>query len=181
MAESVQILILDESLHVPAAELSRLLGISDTVTNRLARSGVFSRIQDPRNKKAYLYPLVDCVRSFSQLQRSEREKAQTDFLSEKSKTQAAIRAKAELAMERSRGDLIPREEFLSTFGRAVRSYQQKMSTFASRVIERLSHTSERASQLAILEAESADALDSLADILARASANGHSQEKRKAW
>jgi hypothetical protein len=42
-----------------------------------------------------------------------------------------------------------------------------MSTFASRVIERMSHTSERSSQLAILEAESADALDSLGDVLAQ--------------
>jgi hypothetical protein len=56
-----------------------------------------------------------------------------------------------------------------------------MSSFSSRVIERLSYTTERSSQLAILEAESADALDSLSDILARASANGHPQEKRKAW
>jgi hypothetical protein len=110
----MRVLDLSEPVHVSAVDLAQLLGINDNQVAKLAPSGVFPRIPSPENRRAFLYPLLECVQAFSRHLQSDMEKARKDFLLEKSRTQAAVRAKAELAVELGRGDLVPREEFLST-------------------------------------------------------------------
>jgi hypothetical protein len=96
VAERPRILDLSGTVHVSTADLARLLGVSDNQVAKLARSGVFLRIPSPENRRAFLYPLLECVQAFSRHLQSDMEKARTDFLLEKSKTQAAIRARRSL-------------------------------------------------------------------------------------
>jgi phage terminase Nu1 subunit (DNA packaging protein) len=81
--------------YISSPELGEILGISDIEVCRLARAGLLPRV--PREKgRAFLYPLVDCLKAYLKHRNSRSVKDREAYLREKARTEKARAQKLEL-------------------------------------------------------------------------------------
>ena len=76
----------DDVRYISSPELGEILGISDIEVCRLARAGILPRIPRERGR-AFLYPLVDCLKAYLRYRNSQSVKDREAYLPEKARAQ----------------------------------------------------------------------------------------------
>jgi hypothetical protein len=161
-----------EELYFSSVDLAGVLELSDSEVAKLARSAVLVRQRDPRDSRAFVYPVWENVRRYIAHTRARKETAHVAFLEEKSRTQLTVRLRAELEMAQARGRLVDRLELFSCLAKALVAFKRAVLSRGSRLEQRLSQASDRKGRLAVIQADDADCLGLLDELLKTPGENG---------
>jgi len=164
-----------EELYFCSVDLAGVLELSDSEVAKLARSAVLVRQRDPRDSRAFVYPVWENVRRYIAHTRARKETAHVAFLEEKSRTQRTVRLRAELEMAQARGWLVDRQELFSRLAKTLGAFKRAFLSRASRLEQRLGQVVDRNQRLAVIQADDADCLGLLDELLKAPGENGSNQ------
>ena len=131
--------------------------------------------RDPRDSRAFVYPVWENVRRYIAHTRARKEAAHVAFLEEKSRTQRTVRLRAELEMAQARGRLVDRQELFSRLAKTLGAFKRAFLSRASRLEQRLGQVVDRNQRLAVIQADDADCLGLLDELLKAPGENGSNQ------
>jgi len=154
-----------EELYFCSVDLAGVLELSDSEVAKLARSAVLVRQRDPRDSRAFVYPVWENVRRYIAHTRARKETAHVAFLEEKSRTQRTVRLRAELEMAQARGRLVDRQELFSRLAKALGAFKRAFLSRASRLEQKLGQVADRSQRLAVIQADDTDCLGLLDELL----------------
>ena len=154
-----------EELYFCSVDLAGVLELSDSEVAKLARSAVLVRQRDPRDSRAFVYPVWENVRRYIAHTRARKETAHVAFLEEKSRTQRTVRLRAELEMAQARGRLVDRQELFSRLAKTLGAFKRAFLSWASRLEQKLGQVADRSQRLAVIQADDTDCLGLLDELL----------------
>ena len=154
-----------EELYFSSVDLAGVLELSDSEVAKLARCAVLVRQRDPRDSRAFVYPVWENVRRYIAHTRARKEAAHVAFLEEKSRTQRTVRLRAELEMAQARGRLVDRQELFSRLAKALGAFKRAFLSWASRLEQKLGQVADRSQRLAVIQADDTDCLGLLDELL----------------
>ena len=169
-----------EELYFSSVDLAGVLELSDSEVAKLARCAVLVRQRDPRDSRAFVYPVWENVRRYIAHTRARKETAHVAFLEEKSRTQRTVRLRAELEMAQARGRLVDRQELFSRLAKALGAFKRAFLSRATRLEQALSQVVDRKGRLAVIQASDADCLGLLDELLKGPGENGSKPSGREA-
>jgi hypothetical protein len=154
-----------DDFYCRSIDLATVLKISDNEISRLVRSAVMTRVADPKNGKAFLYPFFACVTAYTEFHRGKREAIQQEFLKAKAGRETAQRRRVEMENRQRAGELVDKGELLRQLTPIVDSYRESMLARTDRLVRELSRSKGHKSRVAKLKAADLDALHVLHDLL----------------
>src|SRR5215471_20939523 len=114
---------IDKDFYVRAVDLARLLKITDNEISRLIRSAVMTRVPDPNNGKAFLYPCLENVTRFVEFHRGKKEAIHQEFLREKAGRERATRLKVEMFNRERAGELVDKAKLIARVEPIIVAYR----------------------------------------------------------
>jgi hypothetical protein len=170
---------IDEDFYVRAVDLARLLKITDNEISRLVRSAVMTRVPDPNNGKAFLYPCLENVTRFVEFHRSKKEAIQQEFLREKAGRERATRLKVEMFNRERSGNLVDKQWLIARLEPVVVAYREQLLSRADRLERELARTKSRKEKVQKIRAADLDALGVLSDLFKAAGQTASNGAKEK--
>jgi hypothetical protein len=164
--------------YVSALELASWLGLDEMAISRLGKSGVLLRIEDPANKRGYLYELEENVRRYIAHLRGPSLKAQEAFILERAKTEKYKAQKLRIEVAVRNGGLVPSDKLYQEHAGKLALFKQRLSAIPARVSGSVAESETARRELeAVLAAEINSSLSVLADILTGSNGqeNSHSR------
>jgi hypothetical protein len=153
-----------KDFYVTTADLAYVLGVSANELSQLFRSSILTRISDPKNARAVLYPVFDSIRRYCEYRRSKRTAAHEKFLEEKAAREHATRVGIEMANRERAHELIDKQKLIARLEPIVVSYREQMLSRADRLVGHLSRTKSHKEKVRKLRAADLDALGVLSDL-----------------
>jgi hypothetical protein len=167
IASKIRLGSIDEDFYVRAVDLARLLKITDNEISRLVRSAVMTRVLDPNNGKAFLYPCLENVRRFVEFHRNKREAIHQEFLREKAGRERATRLKVEMFNRERAGELVDKRRLIARLEPIIAAYREQMLSRADRFERELTRTKSRKEKVRKIRAADMDSLAVLSDLFKR--------------
>jgi hypothetical protein len=183
MPAQVRIGTIQDDFYVRTADLAGVLGVSDNELSQLYRSAILTRISDPDNAKAVLYPVFDSIRRYCEYRRSKRTVVHEKFLEEKAGRERATRLKVEMFNRERAGELVDKQKLISRLEPIIVAYREQMLARADRLERELTRMKSRKEKVAKLRAADLDALAVLSDLfktLGKSEAAGNGAKAKRA-
>jgi phage terminase Nu1 subunit (DNA packaging protein) len=122
--------------YISSPELGEILGISDIEVCRLARAGMLPRV--PREKgRAFLYPLVACLKAYLKYRNSQSVKDREAYLREKARTERARAQKLELENALREGQQVNIQEVAREMREQHSAVRQRLLILPHRAARRI--------------------------------------------
>jgi hypothetical protein len=153
----------EESMeHVSALILAEWLGIDEMAVSRLGKSGVFAKINDPANKRGYLYELQGNVARYIAHLRGPILQAQEAYAIERAKTEKQKALKVEIEVRVRMGTLVPAEDVIEEMSAKLSVFKRRLLAVPARVAGSFAESeSDRKALKALLDKEITDSLSML--------------------
>ena len=164
IASKIRLGSIDEDFYVRAVDLARLLKITDNEISRLVRSAVMTRVPDPKNGKAFLYPCLENVTRFVEFHRGEREAIHQEFLREKAGRERAARLRLEMENRKQASELVDKAKLFARLEPVIVAFREQMLSRAERLDRELTRTKSRNEKVRKIRAADLDALGVLSDL-----------------
>jgi hypothetical protein len=163
-ASKIRLGSIDEDFYVRAVDLAGLLKITDNEISRLVRSAVMTRVPDPNNGKAFLYPCLENVRRFVEFHRNKREAIHQEFLREKAGRERATRLKVESFNRERSGELVDKQKTIARLEPIIAAFREQMLARAERLERQLAKVKSPKEKVAAIRAADLDSLGVLSDL-----------------
>jgi len=164
MPAQVRIGTTQDDFYVHTADLAGVLGVSDNELSQLYRSAILTRISDPDNAKAVLYPVFDSIRRYCEYRRSKRLAVHEKFLEEKAGRERATRLKVEMFNRERAGELVDKQKLINRLEPIIAAYREQMLSRADRLERELTRTKSRKEKVRKIHAADLDSLSVLSDL-----------------
>jgi hypothetical protein len=179
MSAQVRVGSTQDEFYVRTTDLARVLGVSDNELSQLYRSAILTRISDPDNAKAVLYPVFDSIRRYCEYRRQKRTVAHEKFLEEKAGRERATRLRIEMDNRRRAHELVDKQELIARLEPVVVAYREQMLSRADRLERELARTKSRKEKVRKIRAADLDALGVLSDLFKAAGQTASNGAKEK--
>ncbi len=125
----------EEDFYVRAMDLARILNISDNEITRLVRGAVMTRVSDPADSRAFLYPIFANINAYILHVRSKKEKLTKRSSPKKRLIQKAQaqRYRVELENAVASGKFIDKQKTIQRLVPIVEAYRNAMLSRADRL------------------------------------------------
>jgi hypothetical protein len=175
LAPSVRVGSTRKDFYVTTADLAHVLGVSANELSQLHRSSVLTRVANPENTKAVLYPVFDSIRRYCEYRRSKRSVAHEKFLDEKAGRERATRIKIEAFNRERAGELVDKRELIARLEPIVAAYREQLLARADRLERQLALVKGREKKAQKIRENDLDSLKVLSDLfrVAAAGENGN--------
>ena len=179
IASKIRLGSIDNEFFVRAVDLARLLKVTDNEISRLVRSAVMTRVPDPNNGKAFLYPCLENVTQFVEFHRGKREAIHQEFLREKAGRERATRLKVEMANRVHAGELVDKQKLINRLEPIIVAYREQMLSRADRLERELARAKSRTEKVRKIRAADLEALGVLSDLFKAAGQTASNGTKEK--
>jgi len=179
IASKIRLGSIDEDFYVHAVDLARLLKITDNEISRLVRSAVITRVPDPSNARAFLYPCLENVTRFVEFHRGKKEAIHQEFLREKAGRERAARLRLEMFNRERAGELVDKAKLIARVEPIIVAYREQMLSRADRLERELARAKSRKEKVRKIRAADLDALGVLSDLFKAAGQTASNGPKEK--
>ena len=155
---------IDEEFHVRAADLARLLKSTESDISRLVRIGVITRVPDPNERKAFLYPCLANVTRYAEFRFGQRDAINQEFLAAKAGRERATQLKVETENRARAGELVDKQKLIVRLTPIIVACRESLLSRAPRLERELTRTKGRKERVAKLRAADLEALQVLSDL-----------------
>ena len=166
--------------YVRTADLAGVLGVSDNELSQLFRSAILTRIPEPGDRRAVLYPVFDSIRRYCEYRRTKRLAVHEKFLEEKAGREKAQRLAIEMTNRQRGGELVDKARLIQKLEPVVVAFRESLLARTDRLVGELSRTTSRKSKVAKLREADIAALHVLSDLFIRAGKNETADNGAKA-
>ena len=164
MPAQVRIGTTQEDFYVHTADLAGVLGVSDNELSQLYRSAILTRISDPDERKAVLYPVFDSIRNYCEYRRTKRMAVHEKFLEAKAGRERATQLKVETENRERAGELVDKQKLIVRLTPIIVACRESLLSRAPRLERELTRTKGRKQRVAKLRAADLEALQVLSDL-----------------
>ena len=133
----------EQDFLVRSPDLAQVLKITDNEVSRLTRSSILSRVRDPKNRNAFLYPCLANVTAYILHHRGKREAIHHQFLEAKAGRERAIQKKVEAFNRERAGELVDKRKLIGRLEPIVEAYREQMLARAERLERSIVQTKSR--------------------------------------
>jgi hypothetical protein len=179
IASKIRLGSIGEDFYVRAVDLARLLKITDNEISRLVRSAVMTRVPDPNNGKAFLYPCLENVTRFVGFHRNKKDAIHQEFLREKAGRERAARLRLEMENRKQAGDLVDKAKLIARVEPIIVAYREQLLSRADRLERELARAKSRKEKVRKIRAADLDALGVLSDLFKAAGQTVNNGAKEK--
>jgi hypothetical protein len=157
--------------YVRTTDLASVLGVSDNELSQLFRSAILTRIPEPGDRRAVLYPVFDSIRRYCEYRRSKRLAVHEKFLEEKAGREKAQRLAIEMTNRQRGGELVDKARLITKLEPVVIAYRESLLARTDRLVGELIRTKSRKEKVRRLREADTEALRVLSDLFIRAGKN----------
>ena len=157
--------------YVRTCDLASVLGVSDNELSQLFRSAILTRIPEPGDRRAVLYPVFDSIRRYCEYRRTKRLAVHEKFLEEKAGREKAQRLAIEMTNRQRGGELVDKAKLIAKLEPVVIAYRDSLLARTDRLVGELIRTKSRKEKVRRLREADTEALRVLSDLFIRAGKN----------
>ena len=154
--------------YVRTCDVASVLGVSDNELSQLFRSAILTRIPEPGDRRAVLYPVFDSIRRYCEYRRTKRLAVHEKFLEEKAGREKAQRLAIEMTNRQRGGELVNKARLIQKLEPVVIAFRESLLARSDRLVGELSRTKSAKSKVAKLREADLEALHVLSDLFIRA-------------
>jgi hypothetical protein len=141
-----------------------VLGVSANELSQLYRSSILTRVADPENAKAVVWPVFASISKYCEYRRAKRTVVHEKFLEEKARREAAQAVRVEMGNRERGGELVDKGRLIARLEPIVAAFREQMLSRAERLERELTRTKSRKEKVRNLRAADLDALGVLSDL-----------------